>query len=184
MTGAARVVERLARLFAAVTAINDEPRCAPGADAAAIESAFAARGLRPTPELTALHAWHDGIGYLDAFLSLLPVEEARDIHARLDEFIEGAPDFGWRRTWWPLLDINGDGKVCIDLESGAVHFVSLESDKVIRIAVHYCDYLAALESLFAEAAYRFDEEGGSIEADPDGWERIAKAHDVIGLGEL
>lgn len=65
-----------------------------------------------------------------------------------------------------------------------MHFVSLESDKVIRIAVHYCDYLAALESLFAEAAYRFDEEGGSIEADPDGWERIAKAHDVIGLGEL
>jgi hypothetical protein len=175
----AKVIRTLDRLIA----INDEPRPGPPRAAAAVDAAFEALGLQPPELLVQLYARHDGIGYLDAFLGFLDLDSACDLYETFHDEDEPAGILNWPRTWFPVLSLNGDVHVVVDLATGSMHAVDPEADTIRQIAAHWRHYLDALDELLASGGCRRDEEGGGLAFAPDLWGGIAERHGVRSIGD-
>ncbi|WP_266158246.1 SMI1/KNR4 family protein [Dyella silvatica] len=172
-------LETLRHLFDEVLAVNSEPEALPGLSRQAIEQVFADLKLTPPEILVCLYEWHNGIEYLDAFMSFLPLERAVSIYRGYQALTDRIGRWGWKSSQFPILDENGDIQLCIDCSSGELVSVCLENDdKTRQVAAHYEPYVEAMAELFRQKAYVFDEAGGCIHADAIAWRGIAQAYGI------
>lgn len=171
-------IEKIRHIFARITAINDEPRPNPGLPAEETRQKLEAIDISPPKELVQLYEWHNGIGYLNAFFSLLSVDEAIMVYGIFRDFKIEFPDFAWQKSWYPVFTTNGDIHHCVDLDSGAVIDIDLECDIVNRIADHYDDILDAMMHVLDNELYRFDTEGGFIECKDGEWAKVEEEFNI------
>ncbi len=171
-------LEKIKTIFAVVSAANNEIQPLPGLSEQEILSAFDSVGLTPPQELVELYKWHDGIYYLNAFLSLLPLGEALEIYNRNKELKEEIPDLKWGEDWHAVLDQNADYQIYLDMNTLKLYSVDIESNTTIQIAEHYKDYLDAMLFILQSGQYNFDETAGIIEVPEDIWKDILMKYNI------
>lgn len=170
------VVTTLRSLFAEVQRLNPEPMPQPGLPRPEISRLLGSVGL-PAPEpLVALYEWHNGILHLNAFLHYLPLEEAIALHHACRKASRNSPRLGWKPTWLPILDVNGDVQLCIDLSGGSLHSIDLIDEKSELVADHFISYVNGVAELFNLKAFHYDPESGAIVPDDAAWHEISRKH--------
>jgi hypothetical protein len=74
--------------------------------------------------------------------------------------------------WFPILDLNGDLQICVDLESGAVFGLDTVSVTSWRIATKYVDCVDAILEALSTGAIAFSNSSGAFETTP-AWRAVA-----------
>jgi hypothetical protein len=173
-------LRKIETLFARVRAENDEPSEQPGLNRQLIQSEFTGLGLSPPAELVQLYEWRNGIYHLNAFLHFLSLSDAVDAYRRLDKFKRVHEDVPWEFGWFPVLDMNGDIQVCVDLASGALFCVDQEDGRSWPLAPSYQNCLDALTEGFSAGAFEFNSDAGAFKASAL-WGAIALKHQIGGF---
>lgn len=175
---AMKTIEKLQYIFKKITALNQEPLPSSGLPEDEILSRLRAIGISPPKELVQLYEWHNGIGYLNAFLHLWTINEAINCYSMFHDFKDEFPDFEWQESWYPVLTTNGDVHHCVDLISGAVVDIDMEGDVVRKLADHYGYFLDAIIHVFENDLVQFDSAGGFIECKNGEWLKVAEKFNV------
>ncbi len=176
-------LEKVISIFEKIQAINSEPIPHPGLPTEKIDHLFVGLGLEPPKEMVALYKWHNGIDYLNAFLSMLSLEEAIEIYHGFMALKTEVPSFKWKREWFPILDMNGDIQVCVDLETLELYSIDAEDDSTIRISGNYNQYLDALLFIMQSTTYSYDPEAGCIDVSDQVWCEVSRKFQVYSAWE-
>ncbi len=171
-------IETLGWLFEQVRQVNTEPMPQPGLARDEIVSAFREIDIAAPEPLITLYAWHNGIYHLNAFLHFPSLTDALSTYRNYKEFKDEYADFKWMPTWFPVLDMNGDVQLCVDVHSGELIAIDMECDTIHIVAGNYGQYVRAVEELFRSGAYTFNEVAGVIEAVPSVWRAIAEKNGI------
>ncbi len=108
-------IAKVKQIYSTITRFNDEPRADPGLDRATIIDRISSVGLSPPEAVISLYEWKNGISNLDAFLHLNDLDFAVDSYKQMCAFKQEFQDFEWQRSWLPILNMNGDIHICLDL---------------------------------------------------------------------
>ena len=171
-------IEKVQKIFAIIQDINQESISSPGLSEYKIEDTLNRLGLPVTDELLQLYQWHNGIFNLDAFMHFLSLDDAVTLYNVYRVMKEDFPGFEWNKHWFPLIDMNGDVQVCLDLVTKSLYTIDMESEETILIAQHYDDYLNAMLSVFQNKSYCFNEQAGSVEVLDDDWNQLQEEHHI------
>jgi len=172
------IIEKIQTIFQHIKLVNDEPAANTGISEAEVVSHFNSIGRTPTTDLIQLYEWHNGIYNLDAFLSLLSVNDAIERYKGNKSLKKDIPEFEWKESWLTVLDMNGDVQICLDLGTNELYSVDIECDLVQKIADNFEHYVDAILSIFEEDKFSFDEEAGCVDVKDDVWNGILKKYNI------
>ena len=172
------MIEKLKFIFDEIQKVNSEPKGQPGVSEAVIVEAFEKIGLIPPAYLVELYKWHNGIWNLNAFLSMNSLDDASDIYKALNETSEVWEDFGWKPSWFPLLNMNGDVHYCIDVENGSLSAIDPEGGTVEILVRDIESLINALFEVFATKAFRYEPASGTVNIEKSVWRAVAQKHGI------
>jgi hypothetical protein len=175
-----KVTDKLQTIFAHICDVNAEPTSQPGLNAERIIETLQNLAVPPLHELLELYQWHNGIEHLDAFLHLLSLEGAATCYKNFEDLKAEMPDFPWYEGLFPILDMNGDVQICLNLKTFELFSIDVECDSLVKIADHYERYLEAILHIFESQMYRFNEEAGCIKVKETDWEQVQQQFEIKG----
>ena len=106
------------------------------------------------------------------------LDEALEIYKALNEMSEMWEDFGWKPSWFPLLNMNGDVHYCIDLENGSLSAIDPEGGTVEMLVSDIENLINALFEVFATKSFRYEPFSGTVNIEKSVWRKIAQKHGV------
>lgn len=171
-------LEKANKILEYVLAMNPEPRVAPGLPRAEIREKLRGADIDESDDLVEIYAWHNGVSYLNAFLSYLDLEFAIETYKGLRSHKLEIPEFRWKEGLFPVLWTNGDIYHCVDLETGATYDIDIEGDGFLKTADHFHHYLNALICAFDENRVTFDPLGGALSIDENNWSNLEKRFEI------
>jgi len=160
-----------------IRSVNDEPSDEPALAAEEVLAIFGGIELEPPAYVVEFYSRHNGIYHLNGFLHLLPVEEAASQYKSLLKFKDRYADCPWEPGQVPILDMNGQARVCLDFTSGKLLAISAAVDRAWQIAAHVDNCLDAVLEALDAGAFVFDESAGAFEAN-EAWLPIGAKHGV------
>lgn len=172
-------LNKISEIYKIIRSANNEPTDNPGISRSEILETFQAIGLTPSEDLMEIYEWKNGIIYLNAFLSFLPLNNAIDIYKNYQLLREANPNFTWKNIRVPVLDMNGDVQVCLDIETNELYSIDVECDFVQKIADNYSSYISAIYSILNSGQFSFNEGEGCITVEPDTWEKLLDEYKII-----
>ncbi len=178
------VFDKLVAIYSKIREVNDMLQEREGVSYEQVSSLLQAVGLHVDPLLLRMYEFRNGIDNLSAFLNFLSAEEAVQRYKDFANFKAEFSDFEWSEGVLPILDINGDVQVCVDLASGKLVTVDIECDSNRVIAPHYSAYVDALYEVFAAGHFKYDPASGSIELDDTLWRDVANRYGIIDIGDV
>jgi hypothetical protein len=175
--------EKISYIYDQIRLVNDEPIAKPGLSRDVIIQMFKDFDLFPVPLLVDLYEWHNGIGYLNAFLHLLSLSESLDRREDYDsnEYkVENneSKDHKQNICLLPIFSMNGDVQICVDINSGSLTAIDLELGRFEEIAEHYENYLNALLEVFESRSFIYEDFSGSIEIDKAFWLNMKQKYKI------
>ena len=162
-------LEKMKAIVNHIQVVNPDTKVCPGLSKVEILEAFQKINLLPPPEIVELYQWHNGIGELDCFLNLMDLDNAVDWYKDFLASKTEYPEWKWDKNYFPLLNMNGDVQLCLDVETFAVMTIDIECNIVDKIANHYIDYLDALLHVFNSKSFKYDCKSGCIEFEQEVW---------------
>ena len=171
------LIEKLEFILSHILELNDEPRVGPSSNANDIKEKLIHNNVQPAEDLICLYSWHDGIGYLDAFLSLYSLSEMVESIHRYETYSE-IGTFKWNRNWIPILTMNADVDILINTETKEVVALDAEFDTSKLIAHNYNDYLDGLIDLFELHRFKLNHDFGGLLVDNEVWGKMLEKYNI------
>lgn len=177
-----KTMATLDTLLAQVCEMNSLTEPLPGVSKVEVRAALRSIGLEAPDWLSEIYQWHNGIWEINALVAFLPLAEAVSTYESYRALKEDIGDLGWQPSWFPLIDMNGDVQLCVDVVTGEMHAVDIEFGRVTRLTSHFENLVAAIAELFKQEAYSFDEAAGNIEPDAAIWSGLKRKYGIADPG--
>ena len=95
---------------------------------------------------------------------------------QIEEFSE--EDLPWWPSLFPVVDMNGDLQVCVDLETDELYLIDIENGSTRRICRDYRKLLDALLEAFELRIHSRESVSGSLVLEKRSWEILKAKHGV------
>ena len=145
----------------------------PGVEREQIEAVFSELGVEPNSDLIELYGV---VHNLDGALSFLSLKEASTSYLAYREFSE--EDLPWWPSLFPVVDMNGDLQVCVDLETDELYLIDIENGSTRRICRDYRKLLDALLEAFELRIHSRESVSGSLVLEKRSWKILKAKHGV------
>jgi hypothetical protein len=170
--------EKICYIYDRIRLVNDEPEEKSGLSHGEIVQMFTNIDLSPNPLLIKLYEWHNGIDNLNAFLHLLSLSHAIDIYDDYEAEKNEYQDYPWNTSCFPVLSINGDVHICVDINTGSLISIRRDIGRFEKIADRYENYLDALFEVFEGGLFVYEDVSGSIEIDDTAWQDMMRKYNI------
>jgi hypothetical protein len=173
--------KKICCIYEQILRVNNPPIAPieePGLSHDEIAQLFKNIDLSPLSLLIEVYEWHNGIYCLEPFLNFLSLSDSIDLYHFYEKLdIDFLAD-SWKSCWFPILCMNGDVRVFIDMNDGSLISIDIELNRVERIAEHYDDYLDAMLEVFENKAFVYDDACGLIKTDETLWENMMQKYKI------
>lgn len=173
-------LEKVEFIFEYIYEVNEEPVFQSGISEQEVLEVFQQLGLPPQREIIQLYMTHDGINYLNGFLSMNSIErvvwlydfyrESRADSEEIRRLNQEDPDFlgdefykfMWNENLFPVFDYNGDVSICVSLDTSDLFSFDLADNACWKIAEHYERYLDAIVYTIENSYFFSHKDEGSL----------------------
>lgn len=171
-----RDVEKITRIVEHIKGVIPHCQVFPGLPRNEIEAKLSILGVELHPELIELYEEFGEIYSLDGALSFLSLPDAALCYQSYREF--SSEGFSWWPSLFPLLDMNGDIQLCVDLETTDLYLMDVENGTTRHIYRDYRRLLNALLEAVDSDIYYKDPGSGSLILEKSAWTKIKVKHGI------
>ena len=141
-----------------------------------IINAFDEISIDPPQYLVDLYSWHNGITHLNPFLHFYSIEELVETVKINEKYETKVTRFRWSIDWLPIVTLNGDVQILINIATKELAALDLEMDSFKLLAKQYEYFVEAIYSVFKQEKYYYLNDGSGIGFNKGVWDDLLSKH--------